>query len=216
MVMAGCSTSEGVGSDTSTTTVTTAEPAPQSAITTPPWLAEVQASPAPAGLGEGWAPVVGGRTLLAGFGEVAATITASDGTVCDVCLLAAITPEQHARGLMFVTDPALGGYDGMLFAFDSDSGGGFWMRNTRLALSIAYFDADGVLVSHADMQPCADSAPDCPGYPADGSFRYAIEVPLGRLDEVGVVGVDGGPAGPRDAVLRLTGAPCPEIEPAEG
>ena len=164
----------------------------------------------PAGLVGEWADgEVDGRTPLRGFGAVAATITAADGTVCEVCLLAASSSEQRAAGLMYVTDPELGGHDGMVFSFDDDVATGFWMRNTRLPLSIAYFDADGVLVSVADMEPCPDDEPNCPVYAAAAPFRYAVEVPQGQLAEVGVVGADGGPPGPRDAVLAVSDEPCP-------
>jgi uncharacterized membrane protein (UPF0127 family) len=176
----------------------------------PDWLASVTTAPTvPAGLGEDVGPEVGGRAPLAGFGEVAAVITGADGEPCEVCLLAALTTDQRARGLMEVTDPALGGYDGMVFAFETDVTSGFWMRNTPMPLSIAYFDADGVLVSQADMAPCPPETATCPSYPADGPFRYAVEVPQGRLADIGVVGPDGEPAGPRDAALVLTGTPCP-------
>ena len=172
----------------------------------PAWVASVTTAPAdPTGMVGAWSEVVGGRTPLAGFGEVKATVTAADGTVCEVCLLAALTPDQRATGLMYVTDPDLGGYDGMVFVFDADVSAGFWMRNTRLPLSIAYFDGDGVLVSTNDMEPCPDDEPNCPTYPASGPFRYAIEVPQGRLADIGVVGADGGVPEPRDAVLEITG-----------
>lgn len=160
------------------------------------------ATTGPDGLGEGTGAEVAGRSPLAGFGQVAATITAGDGTVCEVCLLAAEDDEQHARGLMEVTDEDLGGYDGMLFIYSGPKDGAFWMRNTPMPLSIAYFDQDGALISTADMSPCSDS-PTCPSYPADSPFTYALEVPQGRLDEVGVVG---------DATLQLTGRTCPLAE----
>jgi uncharacterized membrane protein (UPF0127 family) len=146
----------------------------------------------------------GPRTLLDGFEEVTVTVTAPDGTTREICLLLAATPQARERGLMFVTDPALGGYEGMLFQFDSDGTGGFWMKNTRLPLSIAYLAADGSIVSTADMEPCPDSAERCPGYPPDGPYRYAIEVVQGRLDDVGLEG---------DARLTVGGTSC---EPVSG
>lgn len=163
------------------------------------------ATTSPAGLGVGVGDAVDGRTPLAGFGQVAATITAADGTTCDVCLLAAETEEQRARGLMEVTDPELGGYDGMVFVYGAPSGGAFWMRNTPLPLSIAYFDQGGALVSTVDMEPCEDS-PDCRSYPADGSFTYALEVPQGQLDDIGVVG------DPGEVTIELTGRDCPALD----
>lgn len=101
------------------------------------------------------------------------------------CLLLAQTPEERAQGLMEVTD--LAGYPGMLFVFPADSEGGFWMRNTPTPLSIAYLDADGAIVSTADMAPC-DDVSTCPSYPADGPYRFTVEVPQGRLDELGLTG----------------------------
>lgn len=153
------------------------------------------------GLGEGTAPQRDGRSPLRGFSEVEATITAPDGETCTVCLLAATTDAQRERGLMEVTDPALGGYDGMLFRWADDQDGAFWMRNTPMPLSLAYFDRNGVFVSATDMEPCADSD-DCPMYPADGEFRYAVEVPKGGLEELGIV---------EGSTLRIDDLRCPKV-----
>jgi uncharacterized protein len=141
----------------------------------------------------------GPRELLDGFEEVTVTVTAPDGTTREWCLLLAATPEARERGLMFVTDPTLGGYDGMLFQFDEDGSGGFWMKDTRLPLSIAYVAADGTIVSTADMAPCPDGTERCPGYPPSGPYRYAVEVVQGRLDDLGLEG---------DARLEVGGRSC--------
>ena len=102
-----------------------------------------------------------------------------------LCLLLAGSAEQRQQGLMHVTDRSLGGYDGMLFSFAEETTGSFWMRSTPMPLSIAFFDADGGLVSSTDMAPCGDSSA-CPTYAADGPYRYALEVPKGRLPALGV------------------------------
>jgi uncharacterized membrane protein (UPF0127 family) len=158
-----------------------------------------------ADIGVGVGPEVGGRTPLRGFGEVAATITSEGGEVCEVCLLSAVTPEQRARGLMEVTDESLGGYDGMLFEFPTEVDGAFWMRSTPLPLSIAYFDASGALVSTEDMAPCGDEdeEPTCPSYPAAAPFAFALEVPEGLLDDIGVEGA---------ATLVIDARVCPEAD----
>lgn len=109
------------------------------------------------------------------------------------CLLLAQTPEERARGLMEIED--LAGYPGMLFVFPTDSEGGFWMRNTPMPLSIAYLDADGRIVSTADMDPCGD-VDTCPSYPAAGAYRFTVEVPQGDLEELGLTG---------DVQLRVLG-----------
>ncbi len=66
------------------------------------------------------------------------------------CMLLAATQSQHNRGLMQVTDPTLGGYDGMVFRFDGDDRHDrFYMRNTPMPLSIAFIASNGeVAVDH--------------------------------------------------------------------
>jgi uncharacterized membrane protein (UPF0127 family) len=125
------------------------------------------------------------RTGLAGFEETRVTVT-TGASVLEWCMLLAQTEQQRARGLMEVTDPALGGYDGMVFRYDTDVNEQYWMRNTRMPLSIAYVDSAGQLVSAVDMAPCEDS-PDCQDYPAAGPYRTAIEVPQGKLPSLGIV-----------------------------
>jgi uncharacterized membrane protein (UPF0127 family) len=117
--------------------------------------------------------------------EAAASITAEDGTVTACCLMVASTNVQRQRGLMEVTD--LGGYDGMVFVWDHDTEGAFWMYDTVTPLSIAWFDAEGAFVSSTDMEPCTSDDPDeCPMYPPEGSYRFALEVFQGDLDDLGV------------------------------
>jgi uncharacterized protein len=126
------------------------------------------------------------RVPLDGFGEVAIEVTTADGEVRSWCLLAALEAAQRQQGLMEVTD--LQGYPGMVFVFDQDTSSAFWMRNTRIPLTIAWIAADGAYVGSTDMVPCPDdvASADCPRYPPDGPFRIAIEVPQGELGELGV------------------------------
>jgi uncharacterized membrane protein (UPF0127 family) len=130
------------------------------------------------------APASSGRSPLPGFGETHLTVTTSNGMLA-WCLLLAETEAQHNRGLMQVTDPTLGGYDGMLFRFPQDTQVQFYMRNTPMPLSIAFVSSDGKVVSTTDMAPCADRG-DCPLYSAKGPYRTAIEVPQGGLTRLGI------------------------------
>lgn len=131
-------------------------------------------------------PLAEGRTAIPGFGEVEIRVVEGpDGEDVVLCVLLAETPDQRRQGLMQVTDEALGGYDGMLFTFPTDDEGGFWMKDTLLPLSIAYLDADGAVVSTADMDPCPPET-TCPTYPAAGPYRHALEVPQGGLDDIGL------------------------------
>jgi uncharacterized membrane protein (UPF0127 family) len=121
-----------------------------------------------------------------GFGSVTVLVTLPDGTTRELCLWVADTGTQRARGLMGVSDPELGGLPGMLFRFPGDTSSGFWMKDTLLPLSIAWYDADGALVSTTDMAPCPAGG-DCPTYEPAGPYRDAIEVPRGDLAELGLV-----------------------------
>jgi uncharacterized membrane protein (UPF0127 family) len=119
------------------------------------------------------------RTPVVGFGEVAFRVAAGP----ELCALLARTAQQQAQGLMKRTD--LAGHVGMLFVFTADTNETFYMRNTPMPLSIAWFDASGRFVSATDMVPCADR-PGCPTYAAARAYRYALEVPKGGLGGLGI------------------------------
>jgi uncharacterized membrane protein (UPF0127 family) len=127
-----------------------------------------------------------GRVTIPGFDEVGVEVTNDAGEVLEWCLLLAAAAEQYAQGLMNVVD--LGEYAGMLFDFPADTEGGFWMRNTPMPLSIAYLDAEGAIVSTADMDPCLDLDDQCPGYPPEGVYNDTVEVPQGGLEALGLDG----------------------------
>ena len=140
------------------------------------------------------------ESRISGFGEIAFSVQPAPGltamTPVEQCALLAATEAQRAQGLMRVTD--LEGYPGMIFRYSADSTGGYYMKNTPMPLSIAWFDSNGAFVSSTDMEPCGDRN-DCPIYSAAGPYRYAVEVPQGQLASLGI-----GPG----AVLKLAGA-CP-------
>lgn len=140
----------------------------------------------------------GARAPFQTFAESPFRITLAEAkTAADHCALLADTAILHAKGMMEQSDFA--GYAAMIFAFQTETSGLFFMRNTRLPLSIAFFDNDGAFVSSADMDPCPDEVVDCPLYGADRPYRYALEAPKGALAGLGI-----GPG----AVLSLTGTGC--------
>ncbi|WP_371743183.1 DUF192 domain-containing protein [Pollutimonas harenae] len=63
----------------------------------------------------------------------------------------AATDASRSYGLM--NRQSLPTDHGMLFVFDSVGMPCFWMKNTPLPLSIAFIDAQGMIVNIADMQP---------------------------------------------------------------
>jgi len=113
-------------------------------------------------------------------GDFGRAVIELDGAPFTVAV--ADNPEQRARGLMGVED--LSPLDGMLFVFDDEQVRSFWMKDTLIPLDLAFFDAGGILVSRTSMATCLDG--DCPGYSSDVPARYALEAPLGALDDLEV------------------------------
>ncbi len=118
-----------------------------------------------------------------GFRRVAATVEGPDGAVCELCLWLADDVELRSRGLMHVTDLRPG--DGMAFVYPRPHTGTFWMKDTVLPLSIAFFAAGGDLLSSFDMTPC--SVEPCGTYPTPTDFVIAVEVAQGDLAALGIV-----------------------------
>lgn len=122
-----------------------------------------------------------------GFRAVIVTITRPDGTTEQHCMWIADDEASQQQGLMGVTDPGLGGRAGMVFRFPVEVTTGFWMKDTPLPLSIAWFDESGSFVSSAEMPPCPDAEQQCPTYRAAAPYQMAIEVPMGELPAFGLV-----------------------------
>ncbi len=125
------------------------------------------------------APAPSTTVLLPELEGFATVVVAVNGEELVVAL--ADRPDLRRRGLMGVTD--LGGLDGMLFVFEGDVDGGFWMKDTSIRLDIVFFDAEGRFVDRLTMEPCL--ADPCPTYTPSGSYRYALEVPAGAVPAIG-------------------------------
>ena len=88
------------------------------------------------------------------------------------------TDDERARGLMGVT--SLPENHGMAFVWDAPTDGSFWMKDTLIALSIAFVDAEGRVVTLRDMAPC--EADPCMTYSATAPYVTAIEANAGWFD----------------------------------
>lgn len=92
----------------------------------------------------------------------------------------ALTAEQQGRGLMFRY--SMPEDYGMLFVFPNPQPLSFWMRNTPLPLSIAFIDANKMILNIADMEPFDDQT----FHSSNGPALYALEVHQGWFAEHGI------------------------------
>jgi uncharacterized membrane protein (UPF0127 family) len=88
------------------------------------------------------------------------------------------TEEEREKGLMFRR--TLGNRQGMLFVFDRDQHLAFWMKNTRIPLSIAFLSSEGKILEIRDMDPFSLII-----VRSRFSSRYALELPRGAFAEIG-------------------------------
>jgi uncharacterized membrane protein (UPF0127 family) len=100
----------------------------------------------------------------------------------DLHVEVADTEQARANGLMGRS--SLGANDGMAFLWTSPVEETFWMKNTTIPLSIAFWDSRDRIVRILDMAPCRREP--CPTYDAGVSFVGAVEVNRGFFDAHGV------------------------------
>lgn len=102
-------------------------------------------------------------------------------TLGDTSLVVEIanTRESRAKGLM--KRDSMPEDRGMIFVYPEADVRGFWMKDTRIPLSIAYVDAKGVIKRIADMKPYVTDRVSSL-YPA----QYAVEVNKGWFQRHGV------------------------------
>jgi uncharacterized membrane protein (UPF0127 family) len=89
---------------------------------------------------------------------------------------------ERARGLMLRDDMAAD--HGMLFLHDREEPLAYWMKNTKIALDILYFDTGRRLVAQQrDVPPCT-LGDECPPYPSNAPARYVLELNAGQAERL--------------------------------
>jgi uncharacterized protein len=96
------------------------------------------------------------------------------------------SPAERAKGLM--GRQQLPEDAGMVFLFPEDSTSAFWMKDTLIPLSIAFYGTDGRIVRILDMEPCRRDP--CRIYEPHATYRGALEVNRGAFRRWGVVAGD--------------------------
>ena len=86
---------------------------------------------------------------------------------------------EKARGLMF--RESLAKEEGMLFVYDREEILSFWMKNTRIPLSIAFIDKNGKILELQDMEPFSLRT-----HVSARPAKYALEVNQGWFKKNGI------------------------------
>jgi uncharacterized membrane protein (UPF0127 family) len=89
------------------------------------------------------------------------------------------TEQDRLRGLMF--RDKLGENSGMLFLYPRAEVSAMWMKNTRIALSVAFIDAHGRILNVAEMEPFSEEA-----HASSGAAAYALEMNRGWFRKQGI------------------------------
>ncbi|MGH2748688.1 MAG: DUF192 domain-containing protein [Actinomycetota bacterium] len=115
------------------------------------------------------------------FGTGRALIDTGEESVL-IDLEVAERDEQRFRGLMF--RECLPADSGMAFIYFDETSGGFYMKNTLIPLSIAFFDEEGTILEILDMEPCEEDP--CEIYDPGVAYFGALEVNQGAFERWGV------------------------------
>jgi uncharacterized membrane protein (UPF0127 family) len=128
--------------------------------------------------------LLAGRAVAQDTAQVA--LSSVTLNVAGRAVLAEVADEPHERkaGLMF--RDTLAPNRGMLFVMPKPDRAAFWMKNTRLPLSVAYINPGGVIVEIHDLEPL-DEKPVPSAFP---NIAYALEMKQGWFAENGVLAGD--------------------------
>lgn len=114
-------------------------------------------------------------------GSARLVIETDDGPV-EVLVEVADEPAERQRGLMGREE--LPEDAGMVFLHEEPTTSGFWMKDTLIPLSVAFWDEGRTIVDILDLEPC--EADPCEIYTPSGAWVGAVEVNQGFFEKHGV------------------------------
>ncbi len=111
------------------------------------------------------------------------TITVKDK---NITVEVADTDSLRQQGLMY--RKSLAKDEGMLFIFSDEQPLSFWMKNTFIHLTIAYFNKNKILIDLKDMPPFGKKQGDPPTYRSARPAMYALEMNVGwfKTNKIGL------------------------------
>jgi hypothetical protein len=95
-----------------------------------------------------------------------------------------VADEDDERTIGLMNRERLDPGAGMVFIWEEPLHATFWMKDTLIPLSIAFWNERKRIVTILDMEPC--EADPCPSYDPGREFEGALEVNQGFFDEHGV------------------------------
>ena len=114
------------------------------------------------------------------FAQTAVRINRGDGTVLTFSVELALSPRQHAYGLMHVD--RMPPDRGMLFVFRNTARRSFWMKNTLIPLDMLFFDEAGGLVTAIPDVPALSLTPRR----STAGAKYVLELNAGTARGMGI------------------------------
>lgn len=92
-----------------------------------------------------------------------------------------IAQSNAARSFGLMQRKSMPEDEGMLFVYPEADFRSFWMKDTLIALSLAYIDENGRILQLVDMEPLDESS-----HPSVGQAQYALEVNQGWFEKNGI------------------------------
>ena len=92
----------------------------------------------------------------------------------------AATVQARTTGLMY--RQSMAATHGMLFVHSVEAPQVYWMKNTRMALDILYFNRARKLVSQQRNVPPCRLGDQCPLYPSQAAALYVLELNAGQAE----------------------------------
>lgn len=103
-------------------------------------------------------------------------IIIGNGQQAELMVEIARTPAEKTKGLM--NRDSLPEGQGMLFVFQEGERSGFWMKDTRIPLSVAFIAGDGTILDIQDMEPYSLDI-----HNTDKPYMYGLEVNQGWFQQ---------------------------------
>lgn len=162
LAVVACGTGEGAGGGTPDADRESGEVTPASSATQDTTAGGAPGAPAPAGTD---APSPGTARITVGGHPVTVEIADDEA--------------KRQRGLMH--RESLPEDHGMLFVYERERELSFWMRNTLIALDVAFIDRSGRIVDIQQMEPMTDET-----HSSRAPALYALELRQGWFEDHGV------------------------------